>query len=111
MGEVALTIVEQAKLENLESVITDDLRAFLRVGNALLEISNERLYRMTHSTFEAYCKERWDMTKQQAYWLIGAAGAVGDIEKVTNLVTPRNESQVRPLTRLPQQERAAAWSE
>ncbi len=35
------------------------VQTFYEVGNALLQIRDERLYRQTHSTFEEYCREKW----------------------------------------------------
>lgn len=104
-----LTPIETAKLENLEIVITNGLQSFLDVGRALLQIRDERLYRLTHTTFEAYSHERWGMTPQHANRLATAATIVESLEPIGS--TPTNESQVRPLAKLPVEERGAAWQE
>lgn len=104
-----LSPVETAKLENLESIIDGGLKSFVEVGRALLEIRDGRLYRTTHMTFEDYCQERWDMTRQHANHLVAAAVVVDNLE--TTVSKPENERQVRPLTRLPEDERASAWKE
>ena len=48
--------IEVARLAELELVIERGQKAFVAVGNALAEIRDQRLYRETHATFEAYCK-------------------------------------------------------
>lgn len=105
-----LTVVETAKLENLEVVVAGGLKSFVEVGRALLQIRDDRLYRATHMVFEEYCQERWDMSRQRASQLIGAAGVVDAVSTIVDTV-PTNEAQVRPLTKLPEEERAAAWKE
>lgn len=49
-----------ALFEAAERVIQDSLTTFWKVGRALAQIRDERLYRTTHGTFEDYCRERWD---------------------------------------------------
>ena len=53
-----LSVVEVQRLEALESVIDAGMQTFVHVGNALLEIRDNRLYRNTHRTIEEYCQER-----------------------------------------------------
>lgn len=107
-----LSVVEVAKLENLEVVIEGGLQSFIEVGRALSEIRDGRLYRASHMTFEDYCQERWGMSANYAAKHIDAATTVDVIESCTNGTDlPKNERQVRPLTRLPESERAAAWKE
>lgn len=53
----------EAALENLRI-------SFWAAGKALQVIRDGRLYRVTHSTFEAYCQEVWDITPQYAGKLI-----------------------------------------
>ena len=42
-------------------------------GQALRNIHDWRLYRETHATFEAYCRDRWNIGRAYAYKLIGCA--------------------------------------
>ena len=109
-----LSPIETAKLENLELVIQDGLKHFFAVGNAMLQINQERLYRMSHSTFAEYCRDRWGMSEEYARKHMAAAETVAIIETSTNgtdSAMPANERQVRPLTRLPAEDRASAWRE
>lgn len=82
--------VEVSRLHELESVIERGLETFVKVGNALKEIRDSRLYRESHPDFEGYCRERWDMTKTYANYQIRAA-------EVTTIVAVSNEGQAREL--------------
>lgn len=87
-----LTQHEATELLNLEDTIAAGLSTFLEVGRALQAIREKRLYRSTHPTFEAYCREKWDFSGRRARQLIGAAKFV---ESGTNGSTPQNERQAR----------------
>lgn len=105
-----LTTTERAELGRYEAVIKRGLETFVAVGNALLAIRRDRLYRATHATFEAYCQQRWQMTPDYANKLVGAAGVVGNLEAGNTIVLPTTESQARPLTRLEPEQQVEAWS-
>lgn len=108
----------------LERRIVAEFGAFHRVGMALAEINEGKLYRETHRTFETYCKDLWDMGRGYAYKVIGAAEVYEHIRhsldgKVCTTCTqnedevidllPINEAQVRPLTRLKPDQQVAIW--
>jgi hypothetical protein len=106
-----LTVREQSRLDRLEAVIERTQRSLVEAGTALREIRDSRLYRETHRTFEAYCRERWGWTRQHANRTIAAAGVVGEMEPMGSI--PTNERQARelaPLSDDPQQAREA-WAE
>lgn len=91
-----LSPAESRHLKAMEARIERGLHTFKVVGEALMDIRDNRLYRQTHATFEAYCRERWDMGRERAYQFIGAAEVVkalgaGDGEG------PVNEAQAREL--------------
>lgn len=88
----ALTPGEARHLAALERRIEKGVRVFHEVGQALLDIRDQRLYRQTHETFEAYLRERWDMARDRAYQLMGAAEVVKVIPE-----GPVNEAQAREL--------------
>ena len=50
------------------------------------------------SSFEHYCRERWQFTRMRASQLIAASGVVGNVNNC--LQKPTTESQARPLTKL-----------
>lgn len=92
---------EKKRLAELEVVIKKDLKAFLRVGAALAEISNNRLYRQDYHTFPDYLKGTWDLGESRGYQLIDAHVVVDKLKTSTNgggfEILPQNERQTRPL--------------
>lgn len=102
-----LTLSEVGRLAELEQVVETGLTVFVAVGNALLEIRDSRLYRQQFSTFEAYCRERWGMVRQQANRLIQAAEVAENLEPIGSI--PQTESQARPLTRLEPEVQREVW--
>jgi hypothetical protein len=102
--------VEAHSLDELEQVIADGLKTFVDVGQALARIRDEKLYRATHKTFEAYCRERWDFTRVRAHQLIKAAEVSENVNH--GLQNPIPERQTRELSKLkePEQQREA-WQE
>ncbi len=79
-------------------------RAFREAGLALAQLRNRRLYRSTHSSFEAYCRDRFGMQRAYPYRLIDAAMVVDNL-------LPTTESQCRPLARLEPDVQRQAWNE
>lgn len=119
VDEKELTVPEQLRLKELEKVIKDNFLGFVAVGNALAEIRDKRLYIGTHTTFEGYCRELWDMSHQRADQLVAAKNV---IENLTTIVVknddqdglgllPQNEAQARELARLEPKEQVLVWSE
>jgi hypothetical protein len=84
-------------LEDCEAVIERGLATFVEVGEALAEVRDLRLYRATHDTFEAYCDQRWSLSRKRAYDLIGAAEIVGSLSPIGDTPKPANEAQARAL--------------
>ncbi|MDD3655014.1 MAG: hypothetical protein PHO01_12715 [Desulfotomaculaceae bacterium] len=103
-----LTLTEKTELEQLESIISKNLGTFYQVGFALAKIRDSRLYRETHTTFEDYCRDRWDMGRTYAHRLIESASVKNNLLPMGN-ITPINERQARPLTKLetPEQQQEA----
>jgi hypothetical protein len=65
------------RLKQLELLAVSALStAYDTVGAVLREIRDNKLYKETHKSFEAYCKERWGFTRQTAYDYIKAEGVV-----------------------------------
>lgn len=103
-----LTPVEAAKLENLEVVIEQHAASVLKVATALRTIRNERLYRVTHDSFEAYVLARFDFARAHAYRLIDFADVAGNLSPTGDTL---NERQARELAKLPADQQAEAWDE
>ncbi|MHC0068860.1 hypothetical protein ACWATR_39375, partial [Nostoc sp. UIC 10890] len=64
-----LTEEEQSLRLQLERQVE---RAFLSAGQALMELRDRRLYRSTHQTFEEYCRDRFNYSRDAAYLKISA---------------------------------------
>lgn len=120
---------EKDRLAELEEIIIRNFKAFHAVGCALREVRDSKLYRQTHTTFEAYHKEMWDIASSQAYRYIDAADVVDHLIAYTptiknfpnwgkkespsatspigEVILPQNEAQARVLVKFkdnPQQQ-------
>ena len=94
-------------------------------GYSLYKIWDNWLYREKYKTFEEYCRKRWGISRVYAGRLIRAYRVIDNLKtkegefndylfpmgnKNTNrLQLPTCESQVRPLTKLPQNLQKQAW--
>lgn len=107
-----LSAKEAKRLESCEQQIERNLRGFFEAGSALAAINQERLYRATHPTFDAYCKERWNFGRGYAYRLMDGAEIARDIATSPigdKVPPPINEAQVRPLVKIDKADRAEVW--
>lgn len=109
MATDILPAAEAAALAEHEAVIERGIKTFYEVGTALADIRDRELYRAEHGSFEAYCQQRWQMSRAHAYRMIEAAEVVSPIGD-TNLPLPANEGQARELARVPEPERAEVWA-
>ena len=100
---------EVCVLADCEKIIRQGLGTFLEVGEALLTIREGRLYREHYSTFEDYCRKRWQMGRSYACRLTDAAGVAKNLLPIGSI--PSSESQLRPLTLLPPEKQQEAWAE
>lgn len=109
MTELAvLTAAEADYLVECEERISAGLQTFVEVGTALGMIRDNKLYRASHGTFEAYCVERWGFTDGRARQLIIASRTATNVT-VAGLPAPANEGQARELARVPEADRADVW--
>ncbi|MEW6427292.1 MAG: hypothetical protein AB1568_04570 [Thermodesulfobacteriota bacterium] len=94
-----LSAREEGRRQELETYVVENLRTFIQVGQALAEISRERLYRSTHLDFAGYCQDIFAMSRQRAYQLIDASQVAEHLStNCRHLVEPpKNEGQIRPL--------------
>ena len=76
------------------------LKTFIEVGRALTEIRDRRLYRESHGNVEAYCGERWKMSRPRAYELIYAAQVGEALSAVADTPAPKSERVARELAPL-----------
>ncbi len=85
-------------------------RAFYEAGTSLGEIRDRRLFRNSHATFEEYCRERFNFTRQAANNLIAGASVFEILTTNGCQILPTAERQVRPITSLDEDEQVIAWS-
>jgi hypothetical protein len=111
-GEVSepLSPDEVLSLEGYEQIIAQGIKTFVQVGHALLTIREQRLYRESYTTFEDYCRQRWDLSRPRAYQLIDAAQVIDVVSTIVDIV-PVNEAQARPLASLPAEQQVEVWRE
>jgi hypothetical protein len=101
--------MKQDRLTHLENLIAWNQCHFHKIGKALKEIKDSRLYKLIlFETFEAYTKARWDLGKSHAYRLIQAYQVVSNLSPIGDIL-PENEYQVRPLIKLDPFEQRKAW--
>ncbi len=110
---MAIDVITNRDLVDLENAIANGFTKFLEVGNALMEIQTRRLYIDDgYNTFEQYCAKRWSISRSQAYRMIQAAEVVGHISAHEDVPLPIHETQTRVLARLKDPDTIrAAWEE
>lgn len=96
-----LTTTEQQDLARCEQTIERGLHTYIEVGEALMLIRDERLYRQTHRDFDSYVRARWPQFsgRRQVDRLISAAEVAENLRPIG--LIPSNESQARVLASLP----------
>lgn len=109
MSSEVISLTESARLVELEEVIEKGIGTFIKVGEALSEIRDKRLYRVGFETFEEYCRVEWEMSKAYAFRAIAGAEVVKNLSPMGDTL-PRNERQARPLATLPAAEQPKAWT-
>jgi hypothetical protein len=97
-GDGDLTATEAAELQMCEGALQDLQLAFWRAGKALNAIRNGRLYRETHGTFEEYLRDRWGMSRPQAYRLIDAWPLAEQLSPIGDKLTESHVRVLLPLT-------------
>ncbi|WP_457554202.1 hypothetical protein [Desulfobacula sp.] len=89
-------IMQHDRLTRLENLIARNQCHFHKIGKALKEIRDSRLYKQTlYETFETHTRARWDMGRAQAYRLIKFYTVISNLSPIGDIL-PANEFQVRP---------------
>jgi hypothetical protein len=104
-----MTAIIPNRLAELEAVIEGGMQTFVQVGTALAEIRDQRLYKATHSDFDAYCQERWGFSRRRAGQMIEAATIADELGTIVPTQLPANEGQARELARVAPEHRAETW--
>lgn len=101
---------EKETLQHCEEVIGKNMISVVEFGQALATIREQKLYRERYETWEQYVAQRWEIKARTSYQYIAAAGAYENVRNCAQIdIFPTNESQLRPLTRLEDQDQAQAW--
>lgn len=88
---------EKAELKKLKTQVEKGLKSYINTGYALSIIRDERLYRETHTDFNVFCQENFDIDKTMASKLITASKVAG-VFMSNSLPVPNNEGQARKLS-------------
>src|SRR5262249_16640067 len=91
--------IAPSRLQELEVVIERGVKAFIEVGNALLEIREKRLYKEKYPTFEEYLDQRWGLKRQRGYELMEAAQIATAVSEISDIRVER-ESHAAALAPL-----------
>ena len=106
-----LTAEQIKTLAQHEVTIRAGIKSYLDVGEALCEISEQRLYREQFGTFAEYCQVKWNITARHANRLMRAFELVENLKSdpgVSSAAIPTTEKEGRPLQGLsPEQQREA----
>jgi hypothetical protein len=89
----------EERLAASEQTIERGRSSAFETGAALRDIRDGRLYRQAAQTFEEYCRQRWDMSRDYAYKLIDCSEVCGLIVD-HGLHAIKSERQSRELARL-----------
>jgi hypothetical protein len=108
---VPLTSAEKTRKAELESVIAHGLEEFLRVGQALAELRNRRLYRAEHVTFEQYVQSRFGLHRSAVDGVIRSAQTAQVLLDAGLQLPPDVTATVlRPVSGLPGEDlQIATW--
>lgn len=99
-----LTPTQATRLAELESEIDDGMATFLRVGQALQEIRDSKLYLGESDSFHEYTKNRFGFGRDQARNIIQATEATESLDDVPPLLSV---SAAKELKHVPEDERQA----
>lgn len=101
-GEITWSDADTADLNRLEDAIQDGA---LQMWRALRDLRDRRLYRRDFPSFEAYLRERWDISRSRGYQITAAADLVdavaGSGVTIPNERVARSLLAVNPDRRLP----------
>jgi hypothetical protein len=94
-----IILIDKLDLDNLERAVRQGLEVFYRVGGALAEIRDRKLYKQHgYTDFRDYLREYWNMGKSKAYRLIDAAEVM---KNITQEKSVPNWGQNDPVNNVP----------
>src|SRR5262245_45129535 len=103
-----MTTTRKQRLRTLENEIRTGMEEFYYTGMKLKEIRDDELYKEDgFATWEAYCKERWEWSRQHVHRLITASEYREKLPASPNGDKEWSEATVRELTRIEDKRDAA----
>jgi transposase len=96
-------------LARYEEIVDRGFEYAWEAGEALKQIRDRRLFVRSHTTFEEYVRDRFQVHRSHAYRWIQAAEVVENLSPIGDMPKPKNESQIRPLVGLNPEHQVAAW--
>jgi len=90
---------DRNKFQKLNGIVAEGAAAFVRVGRALTQIRDERLYRGDYRTFEDYLAFH-GLKRQRGYELIEAAKVADSLSEISD-ITIAKESHAAALKKVP----------
>jgi hypothetical protein len=108
---IPLSASEKTRKLELEAIVAHGLQEFLRVGSALAELRNRRLYRTEFGTFESYVQQRFGLHRGVVDGVIRSAQTAQVLLDAGIQLPPTTTAAVlRPICGLPGEElKTACW--
>jgi hypothetical protein len=108
---IPLTASEKRRKAELETIVEAGLEEFLRVGSALAELRNRRLYRVEFATFAEYVRVKFGMARSSVDQIIRSSQTAETLLEAGVKLSPgTTEAVIRPISSLPGDElQAACW--
>lgn len=103
---------EKAEFARLDTVVKSGLKGFIEVGEALMKIRDQKLWRAGNfKNWDDYCQNVEGFSRIHAHRLIEASQCVTEMQNLSDFdIKPKSESQVRPLLKLENiEDRASVW--
>lgn len=92
-----LATSDQKRLDELEAIIAAGFQGFAEAGQALKAVRDEKLYRATHKTFEAYHLDVWGLSSSQTYRLMEASGVAQIASPIGEVPSEAVARELAPL--------------
>ena len=107
----ALSPTEARRYQKLKRQIGDWWNDRFKVGAALVEIRDQKLYQQEHETFEAFCEAEYGFKRAHAYRLIEFAEVKATVQMSPIGDKLVHESQARALGSVPAENRVAVLTQ
>lgn len=97
--DTKLTPADKKRLTDCEATLQAHSDSYQDVAKAVHDIHKDRLYRGTHSNFESYCEEKWQLSKTSAWSYVHAGRVLATLGKSKGVDSLR-DSHCRELAKV-----------